>query len=65
MEYLNKDFSGMALAAATILNELGIGSELISVIMNGVKDLTTQEDLALRFIRSRLRRLEDETFKTQ
>ena len=65
MEYLNKDFSGMALAAATLLNELGIGSELISVIMDGVKDLTTQEDLALRFIRSRLRRLEDETFKTQ
>lgn len=65
MEYLNKDFPGMALAAATLLNELGVGSELISVILEGVKDLTTQEDLALRFIRSRLRRLEDESLKAK
>ena len=59
MDYLNKDFSGMCKAAAMILDELGIGAELITVILDGVKDLTTQEYTALRLIRSRLQRLED------
>lgn len=59
MEYLNKDFTGMCMAAAMILDELGIGSELLSVILDGVNDLTTQEFTALRLIRWRLRRLED------
>lgn len=59
MNYMDKDFSGTAAAAALILNDMGIGAELISVILEGVEDLSNQEYTALRLIRSRLRRLED------
>lgn len=62
MEYLNKDFCGTCASAALLLDEVGIGAELITVILDGVEDLTTQEYTALRFIRSRLQKLEDRKY---
>lgn len=58
VDYLNNRFIGMTNAAALLLHELGIPPELISVIINQVDDLNSQEYLTLRLIRSRLKELE-------